>query len=372
MTRLGWWVIVVSAVLAGCDRSRPAPSPPTAVKVATVEQATPSALRHFTAQIKPAVRLDLAFKVGGYVESIAMTTGVDGRQRPVQDGDPVHEGMQLAALRRTDYTQKLAETQAALSQTYSSLQQAQLDLRRSKKLADNDAVAGAELDEARTRSRGAAAGLAGAKARRDQAASALADTVLRAPFDGVVLRRAIEIGTLVNPGMIGFSIADVTDVKAAFGVPDTLLPKLELGAPETITSDAYPGATFAGKISLISPSADPKGRVFDVEVTIPNADGRLKTGSVVSLELGGGSAQVVAAPLVPFGAIVRSPHKADGFAVLVVDHVGDHDVVHAIDVELGENVSLLVPVVKGVRGGERVVVQGAGLLSDGETVEVIP
>ncbi len=364
--------IVAAFAISACQL-HDAPKPePTAVKVATVEQAASTDARHYTAQIAPATKLDVAFKVGGYVETIAMVPGVDGKPRALQDGDHVHAGMQLAVLRRTDYTQRVAEAQAALSQTYATLEQASLDLRRSKKLADNDAVAGAELDSARTKRAGAAASLAGARARRDQAVSALADTVLRAPFDGVVLRRSIEVGTLATPGLVAFAIADVTSVKAAFGVPDTVLPSLQLGAAETITTDAYPGEVFAGKITLIAPSADPKGRVFDVEVTIPDPDARLKPGAVAALELTGGK-ETALAPLVPFSAIVRAPKPTGGFAVFVVDGTAlDRSVVHARDVELGDYLGRLVPVTKGLHGGERVVIQGAGLLSDGETVEVLP
>jgi multidrug efflux system membrane fusion protein len=112
--------------------------------------------------------------------------------------------------------------------------------------------------------------------------------------------------------------------------------------------------------------------VFEVDVTIANSDGRLKTGSVAALALeGGGDAAAAAAPLIPLSAIVRSPAHAAQFAVFVVDTTGGHAVAHARDVELGEYLGRVIPVKRGLTGGETVVVQGAGLLSDGEPVEVI-
>src|SRR5437899_1632457 len=84
------------------------------------------------------------------------------------------------------------------------------------------------------------------------------------------LERAIEVGALANTGTVAFVVADVDTVKAAFGVPDVVLPRIHLGAPLTITTEAYPGEKFEGRISLIAPSADPHSRVFEVDVTIPN------------------------------------------------------------------------------------------------------
>jgi RND family efflux transporter MFP subunit len=343
------------------------------VKVALVENATNVAGARYSAQINPATRLDLAFKVGGYVDSVANVASMDGKPRLLQEGDPVHPGMQLAAIRRTDYAQRLAEAQAALAQAKAGVDQAQMDYDRTAKLSEHNAVAGAELDSARTRRDSALAALGGAKARVDQAATGLSDTVLRSPLDGIVLKRSIEVGALAAPGTVAFSVADVGSVKAAFGVPDTVLPRIHLGAVETITTEAFPGVKFEGRISLIAPSADARSRVFEVDVTIPNADGRLKPGSVAALSLEGvADAATAAAPLIPLSAIVRSPSHPDHFGVFVVEESGSQMIVHARDVELGEYLGKVIPVKTGLKAGDKIVVQGAGLLSDGEPVEVIP
>ncbi len=358
-------------LLAACHPDVVPPPQPAAVKVARVEHAASTAGTHYSATIHPATRLDLSFKVGGYVDSVAMVPGVDGKRRLLQEGDRVRAGMQLAAIRRTDYTQRLAEAQAALAQARVGLDQAELDYRRTEKLAATNAIAGAELDSARTRRDGAAASLSGARARLDQASTALADTALRSPLDGIVLRRTVEVGALAAPGTVAFAVADVGTVKAAFGVPDVALPRVQLGAALTITTEAYPGEKFEGRISLIAPSADAKSHVFEIDVTIPNADGRLRPGSVAALALDGGGEAASSAPLIPLSAIVRSPGHPAQFAVFVVDASAGHPVARARDVELGEYLGRVIPVKRGLAGGETVVVQGAGLLSDGESIEVI-
>jgi multidrug efflux system membrane fusion protein len=362
-----WKHVVVCLLACGCKKVSKTEAPATAVKVATVERAAGGAGTRYSAQIAPATRVDLAFKVGGYVDSVAQLPGVDGKPRILQEGDPVRSGMELAALRRTDYVQKLNEAQAAYGQAKATLDQAKFDLDRVEKLVEKNAVPGAELDAARTRHDGANAAVVGAKVRVDEAGTALADTVLRAPLAGVVVKRTIEVGALAAPGTVAFSVADVGTVKAAFGVPDTMLPRIRLGAAQKVSTDAYPNVPFDGRISLIAPAADPRSRVFEVEITLANADGRLKPGMVASLSLEGAADTTQAAPLVPLAAIVRSA-KGGRFAVFVVD---DHAVAHAHDVELGEYLGQVIPVKAGLVGGERIVVQGAGLLTDGEPVEVI-
>ena len=239
------------------------------------------------------------------------------------------------------------------------------------KLAEHGSVPGADLDAARTRRDSAAAQLAGAKVRVDEAQTALADTSLRSPLDGVVLKRTVEVGALAAPGTVAFSVADVSSVKAVFGVPDTMLPRVRLGATQTVATEAYP-TPFAGRISRIAPSADPKSRVFEVEVTVGNADGRLKPGMVAALSVDTSAPQIADEPLVPLSAIVRAPAHAGKFAVFVVEDAGGKSVARAREVDLGEYLGRVIPVKQGLKGGERVVVQGAGLLSDGEAVEVIP
>jgi RND family efflux transporter MFP subunit len=359
-------------LLACHPKSAPSAAQPTAVKVAVVDRATGGAATRYSAQIEPATRVDLAFRVSGYVDSIARVPGVDRKLRIMQEGDAVHAGVELAALRRTDYAQKVGEAQAAYAQAKASVEQSDLDYERVTKLAANGSVSPAEVDSARIKRDGAHASLEGAKVRVDEAQTALADTSLRSPIDGIVLKRSIEVGTLAAPGTVGFSVAQVDRVKAVFGVPDTVLPRVQLGAGQIVTTEAFPDARFQGRITRISPSADPKSRVFEVEVSIPNEDQRLKTGMVAGLSMAAEAAPAKAEPLVPLSSIVRSPAHAGRFAVFVVDEAAGQSVARARDVDLGDYLGRVIPVTSGLNGGEKIVVQGAGLLSDGEPVEVIP
>jgi RND family efflux transporter MFP subunit len=373
-SRAGLATVVVNLVCA-CKGSPPPSATPTAVRFAVVDRAESAGSTRYSAQITAATRVALSFKEGGYVDTIAKAPGVDGKLRILQDGDSVRAGQQLASLRRVDYEQKLGEAQSAVDQAKAAQEQAGLDLQRAQKLASSGSVSTAELDTARIRLDGSRASLEGARVRLAEAQQALADTILRSPLDGIIVLRSIEVGALAAAGTGAFTVAEVRNVKVVFGVPDTVLPRIALGAAQDITTEAYRDSRFQGRITRIDPTADPKSRVFEVEVTIPNEDGRLKTGMIAALSLADSVVSTGAQPLVPLSAIVRSPAHPGQFAVYVVEgDPGDaaRGTAHARDVELGDYLGSVIPVTKGLTGGERIVTMGAGLLSDGEAVQAIP
>src|SRR4051794_40470516 len=98
-----------AALLVGCGAGHGATAKtPTAVRVRSVERAAASAATRYSATINPASRVDVAFKVGGYVQRLGSAKGVDGKPRLLQEGDHVSAGQTLAEVRVGDYEQKLA------------------------------------------------------------------------------------------------------------------------------------------------------------------------------------------------------------------------------------------------------------------------
>src|SRR5262249_23049145 len=159
-----------------------------------------------------------------------------------------------------------------------------------KKLFETKAISKSELDARIARADGTKASVDGAVAQAGEAAVALQDTVLRAPMDGVVLSRPIEVGALVAPGQHAVSIADVRPLKASFGARQPLVEKLSIGTP----LEVYVGVEGIAKtperrldatVTRIAPAADTQGRVFSVEADLSNEDGRLRPGSVVSIQI---------------------------------------------------------------------------------------
>jgi multidrug efflux system membrane fusion protein len=205
-----------------------------------------------------------------------------------------------------------------------------------------------------------------------QAQTALDDTVLRAPLDGIVLRRAAEVGALAAPGTVGFSVGDTATMKVVFGVPDMVVETLRLGTEQSITTEAMRGTDLTGRISRISPVADAKSRVFEVEISIPNPQQKLKAGMIASLKLGGTEGASLPVAVLPLTAIVRAKSAPGRYAVVVVDEKSGAPTAHVREVEIGEFLGNKIPIKSGLNDGEKVVVMGATLLADGDPVQVIP
>lgn len=362
-----WSLAVVALALlpTGCGDQK-GKSAPTAVRVMEVRASKVARQARYSANILPATRVDLLFKVGGYVEFIMTKEG-----RLLSEGDRVEKGDLLARVKAGEVTEKLGEVRALASGAAAQADAAKQEFERARTLFERGVISKSQFDGARMQYRAATAQVEAASAGGKQVRSVIGDTTLRAPISGVVLKRLIEVGSLVGPGVPGFVIADTTQVKASFGVPDTMLEALKLGSPISVTIEALPGRALSGAISRIAPSADPTTRVFEIETTIPNPDDTLKTGMVASVSLGEDDAPSEEV-LLPLQAVVRSPVRADGFATYVVDKEGPEPTAALREVELGEIYQNYVPARAGLKPGELVVVMGAGLLSPGDRVAIIP
>jgi RND family efflux transporter MFP subunit len=203
-----------------------------------------------------------------------------------------------------------------------------------------------------------------------EAQVALGYCELRAPFDSWVLKRSVDVGTLVGPATNGFTLADTRTVKAVFGVPDTAMEHVTLGSPQTVTTEALQGS-FSGHITSISAAADPKSRVYSVEVRVDNPQNRLKAGMIASISIGGGRPNEKVM-VVPLTAVIRSPDQKEGFAVFVTDGPGDTPKVHTQNVTLGDTFGNNIAVLNGLSVKDRVVTSGTNMIRAGEEVRVIP
>jgi RND family efflux transporter MFP subunit len=326
----------------------------------------------YSATIEAFQEVPLAFKASGYVDDLIHRKGADGRQRAAQAGDQVSRGTVLARVHDADYQEKVNQGRAKLAEGEASLRKAQLDLERAKTLFAADSLIKPELDSAQANFDSAQARVTSAKADIELALSALRDCTMVSPATGVLLDRKIEVGTLVGVGTVGFVVGDVSAVKARFGIPDNAIATVKLGEAIGVTVDAAAEKTFTGRITSVAPTADPQSRVFDVEVTISNADGRLRPGMIGSLALGTPAAPTAQPLIVPLSAVVKSAVDSDKYALMVVQRKGDVDIARLRSVELGDVMGNGVAVTQGVASGERVVVTGASLLVDGDPVRVIP
>jgi RND family efflux transporter MFP subunit len=355
---------------AGCEQAKSTASAPLPVRAATVETIRTGNPVKYSATIVPYTQVDLAFKSNGYVERILQVKGADGRLRNVDQGDWVKRGTVLALVHQQDYSDKLEQAKAQLTRSQAEYEKAKLSFDRTSALYGSQSATKPDYDSAKAQLDSTTASVNSAKAQISEAQVALDYCSLRAPFDGWIVKRSVDTGSLVGPATNGFTIADTKSVKVVFGVPDVSVSRVKLGQRLAIFTDALPGE-FSGRVSTISPAADPKSRVYSVEVAIQNPRNELKSGMIATLSLGG---QDFTQPVtvVPLEAVVRDPRQQEGFAVMIAAGTGDSATVHLRPIDLGDAYGNRIAVTKGVDPGERVVTTGVSLLKDGDTVRFLP
>jgi multidrug efflux system membrane fusion protein len=157
-----------------------------------------------------------------------------------------------------------------------------------------------------------------------------------------------------------------------FGVPDVIAPQMALGTPLPIRTDAVPNRAFPGRVTAVSPAADPQSRVFSIEVTVPNSEEALRPGMVATVEVHHTDpARAAGTPAVPLAAVIKQPGSA-GYAVFVVEEAAGKTLARLRPVVLGDVTGNTVMATSGLRIADRVIISGATIVHDGEPVRIVP
>jgi RND family efflux transporter MFP subunit len=356
--------------LAACKQQNAAETLPLPVHTALVQAVAVGNGAKYSASIVPYAQVTLAFQSGGYVDSIRQVKSPSGGMRNIDQGDWVQKGTVLATVRQQDYLDKVQQAKAQLARAQAEYEKAKLSFDRVSALYGSQSATKPDYDSAQAQLASTTASVSGAQAELNQANVALAYCSLQAPFNGWIVNRNVDLGTLVGPATNGFTLADTQSVKAVFGVPDISISRVRLGQHLAITTDAFP-TPFAGRVSAISQSADPKSRVFSVEVTVPNPRDRLKSGMIASLALDGSQLpQSVLA--VPLSAVIRDPDRGNSFAVMIAEGGGESQTARLRAVELGDIYGNMIAAKGGLNSGESVITSGVGLIKNGDKVRIIP
>ena len=359
----------VAGVLGGCNHESQIPmQPPRAVRLATVAapQMSGETLR-YSASILPFAQVDLMFRSSGYVTSVRQIRGADGRTRDIGTGDYAEKSLTLAHIRRDDLQNQVAQAQAQLDQAAAQHAKADQDFQRAKALYSTQSLTKPEYDQSQAAFDATHAAMNNAKAAFRQTELLLGDADLKASFSGYILSRNIDLGSLVSPSTIAFTIADIDRVKVTFGAPDYVLGRVRLGQELTIQTE-NDAAPLKARVTSISPAADIRNRIFAVEVTVNNRNRHLRPGMIASVSLGEVPRSSISIPL---SAIVPFPSEPDHFAVMVAQERAGTLVASLRKIQMGTTHDSSVAV-DGVQPGERVVSVGAQLLKDGDPIQVIP
>jgi RND family efflux transporter MFP subunit len=309
--------LLATSILGGCHHDDALPAkPPIAVRLADVTLYQSNEGLQYSVSLIPYTQVDLAFRTTGYVTEVKQVNSADGRTRNIESGDYVTRGSVLAQIRLQDLKNQVDGYAAQVDAAVAQHTQAEQDFNRDKALYATQSLTKPDYDQAQARFDSTFATVNQTKAALHQAQLTLGDSDLKAPFTGYILARNIDVGTLASPSTAAFTIADISSVKATFGVPEDTLNLIHLGQALTLQMQ-NDSAQYSGRITSISPSADAKSRVFTVEVTLSNRRNKLKPGMIASIELGGKRSAPEAS--VPLSAVVPYPGETGQFAVVVAE-----------------------------------------------------
>ena len=273
----------------------------------------------------------------------------------VDEADWVVKGQTLARLNRRVLMAQIVQQRAAISEAAATLENAKSDARRAHTVTSG-VISQQTIEQRDTLVKTTTAKLAGARALLLEYAAKLSQTNIVAPTDGRVAKRSATLGQVVQVGTELFRLIQDGRVEVDALVPEADL--LQIKAQQVVRVIGPDGQTSGGKVRLVAPTVDARSRLGTVHVELP-ATTELKPGMFVRAEI---DTQGATALAVPLRALIWRDGKAAVFAV------GDDGTVTLKTITTGRKTSSLVEVLKGVVTGERIVVEGAGLLNDGDRV----
>ncbi len=319
--------------------------PPEAVTSAKVEAAEWESSRSAIGTLVAVRGVVLGAELPGTVREIAF-----------ESGSSVRRGQVLVKL---DTSAEEAQLAAAVADA--SL--ARLNLGRAERLRQGEANAEADLDAAAARAKQADATVANLRAT-------IAKKTIRAPFDGRVAIRQVELGQVVSQGTPIASLQSVSPIHADFWLPQQALAQLDPGQRTRLHVDTFGDAAWEGEITTVNPEVDPGTRNVRVRATFENRDGRLRPGMFANVQVLSDEKREVL--VIPATAVIFAPYGDSVFAIEQrKDGAGKTGaVVRQKFVRTGERRGDLVAVVSGLEAGERVVSSGAFKLRNGTAVAV--
>ncbi len=320
--------------------------PPEAVASARVERAEWESARSAIGTLVATRGVTLAAELPGTVREILFESGSFVRRGTV--------------LVRLDTSTEQAQLEAARADAAL----ARVSLERATTLRRNESNAPADLDAAVARAKQASAAVAALEAT-------IAKKIIRAPFDGRISIRQVELGQVVAPGTPIASLQSVTPIYAEFWLPQQALADVRVGQRTRVRTDAFPDGAWEGEITTVNSEVDVATRNVRIRATIPNADGRLRPGMFANVEVLSSEKRPVL--MIPATAVMFAPY---GDSVFAIEQRKDPKtgkdglVAKQRFVRLGDRRGDFVAVVSGLEAGERVVASGAFKLRNGTAVAV--
>ncbi|NEX92266.1 efflux RND transporter periplasmic adaptor subunit [Caulobacter sp. 17J65-9] len=342
---------LIAVALSACHKGEEKKTEPRAVLTVTAEAVRSEALPRTvdaSGTVAPWREIPVAAETGGLT---AVAVNVD-------EGDYVSQGQTLVKLNDEVLQAQLRQQTAAVASARARLAEAEANLKRSRELNRRGYLSTADLDSRTAEQGTASADVAAAIASRAETAARLDQTVIRAPVAGLVSARAVVKGQIVVAGTELFRVVRDGRLELNAEVPEADLGLVRPGQSAQVT--AAQAGTVAGSVRIVTPQVDPQTRLGLARVALP-ARSAFSPGMFARARIDVGAQPALTVPL---AAVVYREDKAGVFVV------GADERAHFRSVTTGARAEGRVEITAGLKAGERVAVQGAGFLADGDRVRI--
>ena len=270
-------------------------------------------------------------------------------ERHFEEGEAVTRGDPLFSIEATILEAELNEAKA-------NVEQSEAEYNRAQELTKKQLISATDFDNAR-------ASYNVAVARLNSANSRFSKTVIRAPFDGFVGLRRINVGDYATVGQEVVNVVRLDPLRVDFSVPETLLARVRPGLRIHVTVGAYPDEVFEGVVTAVDPQIDVAGHNLDIRARLPNPDLKLRPGLF---------AQVSVSLAVRPDAILVPEQAIWPIGQAKTVYVIEDGTAKRRDVTIGDRKPGYVEVTSGLVVGEEIVVAGQMKLYEGAAVRTVP
>jgi len=287
----------------------------------------------------------------------AEASGLAVTEIAVDEGDVVAKGQVLAQLNSRVLEAQVAQQTAAISELEATLANAQSDVRRARSVSQG-VISGQTTEQRETLVKTTAAKLAAARAALGEVEARLGQTTVVAPAAGIVATRSVALGQVVPTGTEMFRLIQDSRIEVDAQVPEADIFSVKTGQTARVVDPT--GTAQHGTVRLVAPKVDAKTRLGTVHIALP-AGTAMRPGMFARVEI---ATDVKTALAVPLKALVWRESKAGVFKI-TADNIAE-----LTEIEIGRKTSDLVEIAAGLSRGDRIVVDGAGLINDGDRVRV--
>lgn len=360
MTRRSAFRVLLAATLVGtaCSKDTAAPAANGAATAQNIGPENIAVARMDTLRSGPAISgtlsADREARLRAEMSGAVLAT-------MVEQGERVNEGTVLGRIDDASVRDAALSARSAVAQATMAAEQATREWQRAKTLVAAGAIAERDVESADRANLGAQAQLADAKARLSSAEKMLRNTVIKAPFAGVVAERAVSPGDIVSPGSPMFTVIDPKSLRVAASVPASALEDVRVGSPVVFTVNGS-DRVLEGRVLRVSPVVDPQTKQVLLLASVPASAGGLVAGLFVE---GRVASQKRVGVLLPENAIDQT-----GIAPTVMRLKGGK--VEKVDVQLGvrDDALAALEVTTGIASGDTVLLGAARGISVGTMITV--